>query len=655
MRQNSIIFISAILLMGCAKQTPDPAAAVNEQTQPVVVCPKFYRSSEDTDTYKRWDDDVANGVRCSDGKIYCFGDNQKPELIPEVPDGYECKQIGGYGDETRFKYEPDVMSPKLMSEDTDSVIQYPFCDNGSSYREVVKVNFSSINDQYAWECKDKECICGGKPCRYGSQCYREQCIESKYKWTFNEDGIANDYEIVEGEFLNDACEQAAGDWYSDYIYYRSQMTEEDEGDERASHMFKCGDNWIEKKSNMTCIPHPMGDIVKFDFCPELTEEQWKQYKDLKAQFDADNSIEKQTAELLGVSSTVSTPEGLGGKTAVWNIGFDKCQCGNEICAEDTGCYQNHCVDLANLQPLPDGFVWKTGRPYCEEDKCICDKDTCHVGQWCIEGRCFDHRDVMKIDNKYIQYGFYSYSRPMQINHYFDEETGQALPRDHYVHLDNLPWLDIITHRSTALCDDPVLPKNLDDYRCIVAHTDNGCDEGTVDSYGFYGWHCIKDEGCDCGTNHCGKHARCYHGQCIYDSVYLAMACGADITKWGMYAKADEHGWCACAASLVPPNLNGYVCRDFRDGEGGGMKCMLDGGCVCGDISCDYGDYCVGPGKCIGENALYDQIDQMNECANYHSGCECGDAHCHYLQYCVSPGTCADKDEMLQIVRQIIDK
>ena len=136
-----------------------------------------------------------------------------------------------------------------MSEDTDSVIQYPFCDNGSSYREVVKVNFSSINDQYAWECKDKECICGGKPCRYGSQCYREQCIESKYKWTFNEDGITYDYEIEEDE-TNDACEQAAGDWYNDYIYYRSQMTEEDEGDERASHMFKCGDNWIEKKSNM---------------------------------------------------------------------------------------------------------------------------------------------------------------------------------------------------------------------------------------------------------------------------------------------------------------------------------------------------------------------------------------------------------------------
>ena len=80
-------------MMGCAKQTPDPAAALNEQTQPVIVCPKFYTSSEDTDTYKRWDDDIVNGVRCSDGKIYCFGDNQKPELIPEVPDGYECKQI----------------------------------------------------------------------------------------------------------------------------------------------------------------------------------------------------------------------------------------------------------------------------------------------------------------------------------------------------------------------------------------------------------------------------------------------------------------------------------------------------------------------------------------------------------------------------------
>ena len=648
MRSNDVVLILALSLAGCAKQAPDPAAAVDEPLQPIVVCPKYYTSSEDTDTYTRWGSDIANGVRCSDNKIYCFGDNQKPELIPEVPDGYECMQIGGYSNEKRFKYEPDVVSQERLSEDTDVIEQYPFCANGGTYRDVVKLSFSNIYTQYAWECQDKECICGGKPCRFGSQCYREQCIESKLKWIFDEDGVTDKYEIVKESQEEDACHQADGDWYHDYIYYRSQMTEADESDERSSHMYKCGDTWFEKDSNMTCIPHPMGDVIKFDLCPDLTEEEWKQYKEQKAKYDAEDSKEKQAMEILGVTSSVDTPDGLAGKTVVWNIGFEKCRCGNETCAEDTGCYQNHCVDLANLKPLPDGFVWKTGRPYCDKENCTCEKDICHSGQWCIEGKCFDNRDVMKIDNQYIQYGFYNYSLPMNINNYFDEETQQALPRDHYVNLNNLPWLDIITHRSTALCDDPVLPDNLEDYHCIVAHTDNGCDEGFVDSYAFYGWHCIKDEGCDCGQNHCEKNARCYQGNCIYDSIYLAMSCGTDIDKWMMKAKANENGWCDCGVSLIQPNQNGYICMG-----GEGMKCWQKNGCICGDTSCQYGDYCVTPGKCINESDLNDLISQMNQCTHYGKGCECGDVKCGYLQYCVSPGKCTDEDEMLQLLRRKI--
>lgn len=572
--------------------------ALTYEPYPGVVCPKYYTSSYDTDTYERWQSDITNGVRCSDGKIYCFGDNQKPQLIPKKPDGYECQHINGLGDEDRFKYEPDELSLKRMSQDSGSRVRYPFCDNGSTVRGVVLLSFSQ--SQYVWVCNDDECICGGKPCKYGNQCYNEQCIESKYNWHLNENGGIDDYDTDEEE-TDDICSRSNEGWNDEYVYYHSKTKESDDSDDsdEDSDQYKCGKQWIKKHSNMTCIPHPKGDIIKYDFCLDLTDQEWKKYKELKAKADEDedDSDNKQFMELLNPSRIVDTPHGLGGKLVPWNLQFEKCLCGKETCAEDTACYKNKCVDLANLKPLPKGFTWKLGRPYCDKDKCKCGKEQCHSGQWCIEDRCFDSRDVMKIDNKYIQYGFYEYSGPMEIDHYFDKETQQALPRDHFVNMNNLPWLDIVIHRDTALCDDPDLPKDLNDYQCIVVHSDNGCGEGIVDEYAFYGWHCMKDEGCDCGNNRCAKNARCYHGQCLYDSVYLAMSCGADIRSWGLYAKADEQGWCKCGVSHTPPNMAGYLCSD-DDGDGRGMKCWLKDGCACGEVSCKYGAFCIEPGKCL---------------------------------------------------------
>ena len=561
-----------------------------------VICPVYYTYFQNEALHERYFDETMmdEGIKCSDDKIYCYGDNQVPIPAPKE-EGYACRLISSEDDYGQYRYEPFKVDSSLISESEYMGAQYPFCDD-TAMRGNNHIRFGQ--DRYVWLCYEDMCKCGGKPCPYGSECYYGKCIKHEQ----NEDEDEGD----------DACKHSMGGWMSDYTTYhtepkKAKKSDDDDNDDESEDeaqdikLYRCGKEWFEKHSNVTCIPHPSGDLLKFDICLNLTDAEWAEYEKKKAEADADQSYEKQMMEILGVSSTVDMPDALSGKMLPWNFKLKKCECKGKTCASDTGCYKGKCVDIANLKPLPKGFVWKLGRPYCEKAPCSCGNQKCSESQWCIEGRCFDTRDVMKVDGKYIQYGLYEFSRPAGINHYFNAETQEALPRDHLVGMNNLLWLDIVTHRHTALCDDPVLPKDMTGYQCVVSRVDNGCNEAWMERYAFNGWHCMADEGCACGEGRCSKYARCYHGQCVYDSVYMAMACGIDQTMFGGRSKADMRGWCKCGASLVPPYMNGYICN--HDWDEDGMKCWLKAGCACGDVTCKYGDYCLEPGKCADEEML----------------------------------------------------
>ena len=573
---------------------PQDETPQNMQLKGGVICPVYYTYYQNEALHERFFSDTMmdDGIKCSDDKIYCYGDNQVPIPAPKE-EGYSCTLISSEDDYGQYRYEPIKADSSLISASEHMSEQYPFCDD-TALRGNSHIRFGQ--DRYVWICYEDMCKCGGKPCPSGSECYYGKCIKHEQNED-NENGV------------DDACKRSMGGWLSDYTTYhtetkKAKKTEDDdesEDDAQDTKLYRCGKEWFEKHSNVTCIPHPSGDLLKFDFCPELTDAEWAEYEKKRAEADADQSKEKQMMEILEFSTTADMPDALSEKRLPWDFKLKKCECKGKTCASDTGCYKGQCVDIANLKPLPNGFVWKLGRPYCEKAPCKCGNNKCSEAQWCIDGRCFDTRDVMKVDGKYIQYGLYEFSRPGGINHYFNEETQEALPREHLMGMNNLLWLDIVTHRHAALCDDPVLPKDMKGYQCVVSRVDNGCNDAWIERYAFNGWHCMADEGCACGDGRCSKFARCDHGQCVYDSVYMAMACGVDQTMWGARSRADMRGWCQCGASLVPPYMNGYMCN--RDWDEDGMQCWLKAGCACGDVTCQYGDYCLEPGKCADEETL----------------------------------------------------
>ena len=320
--------------------------------------------------------------------------------------------------------------------------------------------------------------------------------------------------------------------------------------------------------------------------------------------------ELQRAVLAG-KATPGMPYTQKARKPRWDARLQNCFCEDELCAPGTGCLDGHCVDLATLTTLPEGFVWWGGRPYCDGETCLCGAEACHRGEWCIVDKCFDSPEVMKIDvdipgvvtvrDKYMRYGKYEYTG--HDSSFFDGQRDEPLPRDEYLPIDPIVWMDIRLHRYAAMCTEPDMLENLSDYLCIAVEVDNGCYEAPQDAYSYRGYHCIREEGCACGDTTCPKHGRCYHGACIFDEVYIAMACSADFNQWGHGEGiwADANGWCHCGASVVPPYMSGYVCEapeyHYPIIEFTGMRCGLHAGCACGDATCARDEYCLRPGTC----------------------------------------------------------
>ena len=535
----------------------DASEAADDSGGP-LVCPNYYRIedmaalSED----ERELLDSPDGIVCSDGEAYCYAYGQMPVKLPENGSGYECMPVSGFASGVSF----------VEMEHYDSTA-YPYCDGDNSKRRLYPRGagvMRSGGSRRAWVCVDEElCECGEKPCKKGAICENEVCHAA------SQDDQA-------------LCERTES---GDYRSYQSELSDEDaqDGDKR-----KCGSAWLDASDNRVCLHLPVGDVPKYQICSTDKKASKKKVK------KADSEDEEE-----GMGLSWLPAMNLRAKIVYLDAERQGCTCGKEKCSGDTACWEGRCVDIADMQPLPSkDYQWAFGRPRCNKGKCACGSESCRKGEWCISGRCFDSPDVLKVEDRYIRYGQYEYKNYLN-KYYYDYDKDEPLPRDHYKYLTEIEWVDILTHSASARCEDDDMPENLDDYICVIDNVDNGCGEGMVDTYAFRGWHCMKDEGCACGAGRCGKHGRCYHGQCLYDDIYLAMACAHDYLLWGHgdEVKADAEGNCRCGQSVMPPNVAGYVCESDS-----GMICGLRKGCACGDAVCAKGDYCLEPGKCVADLA-----------------------------------------------------
>ena len=139
------MFAIAFGAVGCAKTMPEAVSGMQEATPQEVICPKHYYFQ--SDKYVPWNQNEKEGTRCIDGKFYCFGDNQKPQVMPVVSDGYACKSIAGR-DLGKFQYEDDEYQQEfLLQDNSDIYIQYPFCHDYNTERAIIELHYG--HDRYA--------------------------------------------------------------------------------------------------------------------------------------------------------------------------------------------------------------------------------------------------------------------------------------------------------------------------------------------------------------------------------------------------------------------------------------------------------------------------------------------------------------------------
>ncbi len=106
--------------------------------------------------------------------------------------------------------------------------------------------------------------------------------------------------------------------------------------------------------------------------------------------------------------------------------------------------------------------------------------------------------------------------------------------------------------------------------------------------------CQKDEGCPCGETYCYKGGSCYYNEyCYYD--YRGPhegGCPDDGNSTDVYiAGINKNGTCHNYKYMYPPYL-------YRNDPDLSLECIQKK-CSCGEIQCTKGEYCVEPGRCIG--------------------------------------------------------
>ena len=524
------------------------------------------------------------GQECSDGKKYCYGMDNMPILKPDS-EGWSCRYVAKMPSKY---YKPN------------SYEYYVWRKGAWYYDDIHRVRQLYAKWAYlkTWLCEYEEgCECGKHKCPQNAACIDGSCF-------CNDKSIASGgkctLEMVKSRNIDD--QDTIKQWKSlkglkldednQNIYYTSKKTNKEGEDE-----YYCGKYLLTDHDVQHCVTLSDGKIAVYFEPSELRDrlssgaygENDKYLMDLEAE-------KKYCIELCEEFDCSGEEDGLCVDGHLWRRDIDaeregnkentSYACGKETCVKEEICLNDHCVGLGTHKKLPKGYTWRAYMPSCNDmSGCACGSNQCTFGQYCIENQCMNTPFVQKYRGKLVHYGMaFGISSP-------EYYKNLSAPKDDV-------WFDILTDSDSIACDNATMPAKIDEYKCVYERIMDDRLESPQEIVTAKGYYCAQDKGCSCGSESCPKHARCLQGKCVYDGIYMTLACHYDSDMIrsvqdvnSVLHYLDERGWCHCGASFVPPNMPGYQCVS------GGMHCTLEEGCACGDVTCAKDQACLKPGEC----------------------------------------------------------
>ena len=527
--------------------------------------------------------DGDGGTECRDGKTYCYGPDNTPIVRPES-EGWTCRYVA--------KMPSKYYKPNSY--------EYFVWRKGAWYYEDnhrARQLFAKGALLKTWLCEDDSCECGKTSCPRDAACIEGKCF-------CNDKSIASsghcklDTVKPRNKDDQDTIKQRSSlkglkmDEDDENIYYTSMKTNDDD-----EQMRYCGKFLLTDHEVQHCVTLVDGKIAVFFEPANLRERFDNGADDENDKYLMDLEAEKKFCESYCEDMNCSEEDSLCVNGLLRrrdieaernsNIDNPSYQCGKETCVNGEICLDNHCVGLSTHQKLPEGYTWSAFMPSChKEDGCACGAEKCKFGQYCYERKCTQTPFVQKYKGKLIHYG-------AMTNGYED-----AVHYDHILPPKDDIWFDILTDSDSLACDNATMPANVGDYQCVFERLRDDRGESPQQVVTAKGYYCAQEKGCACGGGSCPMHTRCLQGKCLYDGIYMTLACHYDSNMVknvqdvnSVLHYLDERGWCHCGASFVPPNLPGYEC------DGSGMLCMQKEGCACGKVKCNKNQYCLKPGEC----------------------------------------------------------
>ena len=536
---------------------------------------------------------VYDVYKCEGGKRWCHGKNNDPILVPENPEGYECREVSQIPDNKAKKglkswvcVNPSgcecggqtceinhaCMDGQCMDGMAESVemcdgeplmLGYRCARNWLGYSANGYIEFGQV-------CTEERCSCGDMICPEGATCSHGQCLCGQ------DIKPGGNYRCEAGYWRscqdNESNPPKPGGWYCDILAGCD-----------------CNGKHIEK--NEKCSTACYGGSIQKDgcYCGD-------------SRIEADANAEYACA-LINDKPTIvcASPRG--------------CPCGIETCPASTACVNDKCIDPLQGEVIESKSDATTLTPplACRAvNGCSCGEKTCKKGDFCLNNTCTENIWAAIIHNHRVFYDFINIQHAIEDPRYAKPETFFAfsdayLPKNWSIdpqnpNFDQIAWHEILLKGyDSSMPEEYAVTPYFKRYYCgfneIVFKADKS--------------RCALEEGCTCGKTKCPRGAECANSKCLFDEVYNESMCGgrpqikADLLR---STSVDKAGNCVCSGITLNPALTNsadvsihdnrrnaisdlYLCTDF------GWICRNAKGCPCGEESCHLGAICGANGRC----------------------------------------------------------
>jgi|GEM_PF-5233837 len=213
------------------------------------------------------------------------------------------------------------------------------------------------------------------------------------------------------------------------------------------------------------------------------------------------------------------------------------------CPASTQCYNGQCIFQAGADKSikdPSQYISAWGYARCDQKNgCLCGKKRCKNQEFCRNGLCLWSPYYDIYEGKMI------YSAPTTGNIAPDEEYEYdgtlyemhdgyqdvfedlseiaVLDYSYYIYtsfIEEVPFFFSWKRDRPQLCNTYEMPKNVEDYACMIGHYYVWGHGYMAPIYTEFNWACRKKEGCSCGENICPYGHTCFNNkEC--KSIYIS--------------------------------------------------------------------------------------------------------------------------------------